>query len=227
MMPTWTYVRGEDGLYVNLFIGSTMKVEKVAGTDVEMVQKTDYPWNGKISMTVNPVENKTFTVYVRVPNRTTSELYIPDTTINGLKSLSVNGRPENVVMEHGYAVIRRTWKKGDKIDLELPMSIQRVRADDKIEADRGQVALRYGPLLYNVETADNKDITKPIGSGPLTLEWKGDFLHGIMAIKGQWSDGSPLLAVPNYSRLNRVPVEATDESGHPSPEPISNVWIKY
>ena len=54
MIPTWTYVKGEDGLYVNLFIGSTINVENVAGTDVEMVQKTDYPWSGKVAITVNP-----------------------------------------------------------------------------------------------------------------------------------------------------------------------------
>ncbi len=77
MLPTWTYVKGKDGLYVNLFIGSTIKVENVAGTDVEMVQKTDYPWSGKVSITVNPETAKRFTVYVRVPNRTTSELYTP------------------------------------------------------------------------------------------------------------------------------------------------------
>ena len=227
MMPTWTYVRGDDGLYVNLFIGSTMKVEKVAGTDVQMVQKTDYPWSGKISMTVNPAESKTFTVYVRIPNRTTSALYIPDTTVGGLISMSVNGKRLTPRIEHGYAVIRRTWKKGDRIDLELPMTIQRIKADDRIEADRGRIALRYGPLLYNVETADNQDITKPIGNGPLSIEWKEDLLHGIMAIRGQWADGSPLLAVPNYSRLNRVPVTASpDESGHAPAPPVSTVWIK-
>lgn len=226
MMPTWTYVRGDDGIYVNLFIGSTMKVGKVAGTDLEMVQHTDYPWSGKISMTVNPAESKTFTVYVRVPNRTTSALYIPDTTVSGLIALSVNGKRLDPAIVHGYAMIRRTWKKGDRIDLELPMTIQRVRADDRVEADRGHIALRYGPLLYNVETADNQDITKSIGDGPLTLEWKKNFLHGIMAISGQWADGSPLLAIPNYSRLNRVPVTATpDESDHAPAPPISSVWI--
>jgi len=228
MMPTWTYVRGDNGLYVNLFIGSTMKIEKVAGTDVQMVQKTDYPWSGKVSMTVNPAESKTFTVYIRVPNRTTSELYIPDTTVNGLLSLKVNGQPLTPQMQHGYAVIRRTWKKGDRIDFELPMTIQRVKASEKIEADRGRIALRYGPLLYNVETADNGDITKAIGGAPLRLQWEDSLLHGIMAIKGQWADGTPLLAVPNYARLNRVPVTASpDESSHtPPPPPVSTVWIK-
>jgi DUF1680 family protein len=239
MMPTWTYVRGEDGLYVNLFVGSTMKVEKVAGTDIEMVQKTDYPWSGKIAMTVNPAVSKEFTLYVRIPNRTTSELYTPSPQVNGLVSLSVNGKLVTPKIEHGYALIRRTWKKGDKVDLELPMKIQRVTADHKIEADRGHIALRYGPLLYNVETADNKNIDQAIGSAPLTPEWKGDFLHGVMTIKGAWADGSPLLAIPNFARLNRAAVTATPEStqilqptrpneppSYINKTPTSIVWIK-
>lgn len=239
MMPTWTYVRGKDGLYVNLFIGSTIKVEKVAGTNVEMVQKTDYPWSGHISMTVNPEQSKEFTIHVRVPNRTTSELYTPVPEVKGLTSISVNGKPLTPVIQNGYAVIRRVWKKGDHIEMELPMKIQQITADEKIEADRGRIALRYGPLLYNVETADHQDITKPIGKQPLSLEWKGDLLNGIMAITGNWSDGSPLLAIPNYARMNRATPTATPQSTQvfqPSrpnqpPQyveqaPSSIIWIK-
>ena len=55
MIPTWTYVKGKDGIYVNMFIGSTIKVEKVAGTDIEMIQKTDYPWSGKV---INNIESQ-------------------------------------------------------------------------------------------------------------------------------------------------------------------------
>ena len=75
MIPTWTYVKSKDGLYVNMFVGSRIDVGQVAGTNVEVVQKTDYPWNGSISITVNPEEAKTFSVYVRIPDRTTSKLY--------------------------------------------------------------------------------------------------------------------------------------------------------
>src|ERR1044071_9344416 len=132
MMPTWTYVTGNDGLYVNMFVGSTIKVERVVGTDVEMVQKTDYPWSGNISMTVNPKVSKEFTVYVRIPNRTTSELYTPTPQVNGYKILTVNGKPVQAKMKNGYAVIRRVWKMGDKIDLTLPMEIQTVIADERI-----------------------------------------------------------------------------------------------
>ena len=226
MIPTWTYVKGDKGLYVNMFIGSTIKVEKVAGTDVEMVQKTDYPWSGKISITVNPSQSKDFTLFIRVPNRTTSALYTPTPVVSGLKSLSVNGASVKPKIVNGYAEITRTWKAGDKVDLELPMVIQVVKADDRIEADRGRVALRYGPIIYNVEKADQPDIDKYIGKEPLSLEWKGDMLNGIMAIKGKWDDGTPFLAIPNYARNNRNTIHATPRPGAENPDGGSIVWIK-
>ena len=240
MLPTWTYVRGDDGLYVNMFVGSTIKVEKVVGTEVEMVQKTDYPWSGDVSITVNPKVSKEFTVYVRVPNRTTSELYTPVPMVNGLRFLKVNGKLVPVQMKNGYAFIKRTWKKGDKIDLVLPMEIQVITADERIDADKGKVALRYGPLIYNVESSDGQDISQAIGSAPLKLEWKPDFLKGVMIIKGTWADGTPLVAIPNYARLNRLqptPLPAATTVTQPTrpnepPQPVmgrvpvSIVWIK-
>lgn len=226
MIPTWTYVKGNKGLYVNLFIGSTIKVEKVAGTNIEMVQKTDYPWSGNVSIVVNPDQSKEFTLFVRVPNRTSSTLYKPVPEVSGFKSLTVNGKSVKPQIENGYAVIRRTWKKGDKVDLVLPMEIQTVTADERIKADRGRVALRFGPLVYNVERADQPDIDKYIGKGPLTLEWKEDLLDGVMTIKGKWDDGTPLVAIPNYARSNRNAIHATDRPGEGNPNEGSLVWIK-
>ena len=75
MMPTWIYAKSADGVYVNLFVGSTITVENVAGTDVEMVQATDYPWSGKVAITVNPKTSKNFSLRIRVPNRDVSTLY--------------------------------------------------------------------------------------------------------------------------------------------------------
>ncbi|WP_276482848.1 glycoside hydrolase family 127 protein [Paraflavitalea pollutisoli] len=241
MIPTWTYVTGDKGIYVNMYVGSTIKVERVVGTDVEMVQKTDYPWSGDIAITVNPKVSKKFTVYVRVPNRTTSELYKPVPAVSGLKALKVNGKAVPVKIENGYVAIERTWKAGDKIEVVLPMEIQKITADERIEGNRGRVAMRVGPLIYNVETADNNgDINRTIGKGPLTLEWKPTFLNGVMTIKGTWSDGSPLLAIPNYARLNRIPTSPTPNNENqtvptrPNEPPQarmdrasqSNVWIK-
>ncbi len=203
MVPTWAYTKSDDGIFVNLFVGSTINVERVAGTDVEMVQATDYPWSGKVSITVNPKTAKKFTVFVRVPDRTTSELYTPTPKVSGLKSLAVNGEKISPPIENGYAVITREWKAGDKIDLELPMEIQVVKADEHIKADRGLVTFRYGPLIYTVETADQPKLDLSPDANSLATEWRGDLLGGVLVIKGKWSDGSPLLAIPNYARQNR------------------------
>jgi DUF1680 family protein len=204
MIPTWTYAKGKDHLYVNLFIGSTINVGNIAGTEVEMVQKTDYPWNGRVVMTVNPKQPARFTVSVRVPNRRTSELYSPMPEVKGLQSLAVNGTALTPQIENGYALITREWKPGDQIDLTLPMDVQRVKADEHIAATRGLVALRYGPLIYNVERADQPGLSQALSEAPLSAEWRGDLLGGVTVIKGRWADNSPMLAVPNFTRENRV-----------------------
>lgn len=237
MIPTWTYVKGKESLYVNLFIGSAINLENVAGTDIEMVQKTDYPWNGKVKITLNPKDPKRFTLHIRVPNRSTSSLYSPTPAVQGYQSLTVNGLSLTPRIQNGYAAISRTWSKGDRIELVLPMEAQRIKADERIEANRGRVALRYGPLIYNVEEADQPNIDRPISKAPLTTTWRGDLLGGVMAINGQWTDGSPLLAVPNYARNNRPGAGVAAKNGSTRPDPNtgggerlrqgnSQVWIK-
>jgi hypothetical protein len=232
MLPTWTYVKGDDGLYVNLFVGSTINVEKVAGTDVQMVQKTDYPWSGDVSITVNPAKSKKFKVRIRVPDRSVSDLYAGAPQGDGITSLSVNGKKVKLNIEKGYAVINRKWKTGDKIELKLPLTIQRIEASEKIAATTGQVALRYGPLIYCVEAAD-QELGKVLApEAPLTTEWKGDLLDGVTVIKGSWADGSPLTAIPYYARDNRIapPENPAGTEGAPRNRPRrglnSSVWMK-
>jgi len=219
MVPTWSYAKAADGVYVNLYIGSTVTLENAAGTDIEMVQHTDYPWSGKIAITVNPKVRKRFAVRLRVPDRATSRLYTPVPEVNGLLSLKVNGAAVKPVIEKGYAVIAREWKAGDRIELELPLKVQRVTPAEQIAATRGKVALRYGPLIYNVERTD-QDIAKALAPhSALTTEWRGDLLGGVTVIKGEFADGSRLLAVPNYARTNRdkdLPPEAGPMSAEPA-----------
>jgi uncharacterized protein len=233
MIPTWSYVKDSTGLYVNMFVGSRINVGQVAGTNVEVTQKTDYPWKGAISITLNPQQAKTFSVYVRIPNRTTSKLYNETPAIHGVKRFAVNGREEKPTIQKGYAVVTREWKAGDTIELELPMEPQRVVADPRIIADVDSVALKYGPLIYNVETADNQNIHQKFSSAPLRTEWRPELLGGTVIIVGEWADGSKMVAVPNYARMNRVgppPPYPTEENfgGHPpssGPALASKVWI--
>jgi DUF1680 family protein len=218
MAPTWTYAKAPDGVYVNLYLGSTILLENAGGTDVELVQETDYPWSGKIAITVNPKASKNFTVRLRVPDWNTSKLYTPTPEVNGIVALAVNGKAVKPVIEKGYATVTRTWKAGDRIELELPLKPQRITATDQIASTRGKVALRYGPLIYNVESKD-QDIAKALGmDSPLKAEWRADLLGGVMAITGQWADGSSLLAVPNYARANRDP-QLAPEAGPLSGDP--------
>jgi uncharacterized protein len=219
MVPTWAYAKAPDGVYVNMYIGSTITLRNAGGTDVEMVQETDYPWNNRIALTVNPKEAKRFAIRLRIPNRTTSRLYRPSPEVNGLVSLAVNGKTVKPVLQQGYAVITRQWNPGDKIELVLPLQIQRITASDQIAATRGKVALRYGPMIYNVEAAD-QDISKALSdSAALSTRWREDLLGGVLVIEGQYADGSKLIAIPNYARLNRnrdLPPEGGPLSGDPS-----------
>jgi hypothetical protein len=246
MLPTWMYSKGNGGIYVNLFVGSKITVEDVAGTNVELVQTTDYPWNGKVSITVNPAARKNFAMRIRVPKRDVSALYTAKPEANGISSIAVNGSVVKPKIENGYTVISRAWKSGDTIEFELPMPVQRVYASDKIEADRGRVALRRGPLVYNVERVD-QDISGTLApSQPLTTEWRADLLSGVTVIKGAFADGTPMVAIPNFARFNRnppappwtppppapavpAPPPAAGEPAAPRPAPRSPqsiVWIR-
>lgn len=204
MMPTWAYVKDPQAVYVNMFVGSRIQIGQVAGTNLEMVQKTDYPWKGAIAITVNPEQSRTFSVFVRIPNRNTSRLYTESPRVNGFDGFLVNGKPVTPRIEKGYAVVTRHWQAGDRIELELPMVPQRVTADERIRADLGDVALKYGPLVYNVETADQPSIQEHLSSQPLRAEWRPDLLGGMVVLTGTWQNGSPMLAVPNYARMNRA-----------------------
>jgi DUF1680 family protein len=203
MLPTWMYLKADDAIYVQLFAGSTVTIEDVAGTDVVVTQKTDYPWSGKVAIHVEPARPAEFSLNIRVPIRDVSELYRGRPECRGLESVAVNGSPVDSRTEKGYAVLRREWQAGDRIELELPMKVQRVHGSEKIEATRGQVALRYGPLVYTFESADQELGRALPPDSVLNPQWSGDLLGGVMVIRGKWADGSRLQAIPYYARSNR------------------------
>jgi DUF1680 family protein len=212
MLPTWTYSKAPDGVYVNLFAGGRVDLGEVAGTGLEIVQATRYPWDGKVTLTVNPKTPKRFAVRIRAPRRNVSALYRATPDGDGVTRLAVNGVPVKAAAVNGYLEIVRAWKRGDTIELALPMPIQRVYASDKIVASanrpsptKDKVALRVGPLVYNIEQVD-QDISGALEpAAPLALEWRADLLGGVNVIKGAFAGGAPMLAIPNYARYNRNP----------------------
>lgn len=228
MLPTWMYVRNRGGVFVNLYAGS----RTVIG-DLEILQQTDYPWNGQVKLTVNPARPGNFRLHLRIPNRNASELYRAEPSKADVPVIRVNGTRAKADIRNGYAVLNRQWREGDRVEFELAIEPQRIRPDSRIASLRGQTALRFGPLIYNIERQD-QDISKPIAPGTLRAEWRQDLLGGVIVLSGQFTDGSPLLAVPNAVRMNREPGTALPpaappprpDGSRPAPPPLKSVvWI--
>jgi len=212
MLPTWMYSKSADALYVNLFAGSRVDVGVVAGTNVEVVQETDYPWDGAVTLTINPKAPARFAVRIRSPRRDVSSLYRAAPAGDGISRISVNGTPVRASEANGYIEVSREWKRGDTVAFTLPMPVQRVHGSDRIVSGndrpspvKAKVALRVGPLVYNIEQVD-QDISGVLPpDAPLEAEWRPDLLGGVKVVTGRFADGKPMLAIPNYARYNRNP----------------------
>jgi len=98
-----------------------------------------------------------------------------------------------------------------------------VKGSSKIAATAGKVALRYGPLIYNVERVDQSLDNVLDSDSVLTAEFRDDLLGGVMVIRGTWSDGSELTAIPHYTRNNRDPATAASRGREAV---SSSVWLK-
>jgi DUF1680 family protein len=161
-VPGYIYAQKKDNLYVNLFITSKTSIQVAPKTIVEVNQKTNYPWDGNLVLTVNPNKKSIFTLYLRIPGWANnqpvpSDLYKYANPATEPITIKINGQPATFKPENGYAKLSREWKKGDMIEYALPMTIHRVEANPNIKADLGKVALERGPIVYCLEGVDNPD----------------------------------------------------------------------
>ena len=141
-MSTCDTVHGDD-LFVNLYIGSDGNVN-VDGTNVELTQKTEYPWDGAVKMTVDPAKDKKFTMNIRIPGWTQEQK-------NKDVKIEVNGEAVKAEAENGYVAITRTWKAGDVVNIDMPMEIRMTEADPNVTTNAGKIALERGPVVYCME----------------------------------------------------------------------------
>jgi DUF1680 family protein len=188
-------------LYMSHFVDSEATLSDIGGTQLRIRQQTRYPWDGDVTVILHPSRAVEFTLRIRIPNRTESELYTAEPNLAGRFALRVNGKTESPVIENGYIALRRTWQEGDRVELKLPMEIQRIHCDQRVQANLGLVALQRGPIVFSVEDVDHSQPVKSLvlhSDLPLEAKWKEDLLGGVMAI-----EGPGIMAVPNYSRLNR------------------------
>jgi Uncharacterized protein conserved in bacteria len=157
-VPNLIYAVKNNELYVNLFVANKAKIS-LEGNEINIEQKTAYPWNGKIEITVEPENQTGFTLKIRIPawaqDYFDGDLYHYTNKKQKTFSIKVNGKTTSGELKNGYFEISKTWKKGDKITLDFPMEIREVEANPNVENNVGKIAIEYGTLIYCQEKPQN------------------------------------------------------------------------
>ena len=157
-VPSFAYAAdGKGTLYWNLFMEGSVEI---AGAKFSC--KTDYPWNGKVILKLSTLNSQLSTLKVRIPGwakgqPVSSDLYVQTEPSSVMEvSVAVNGQAVNGIPgKDGYLAIGRDWRAGDTVELNLPMPVKRIRAHEKVEADKGRLAVERGPIVYCAEGCDN------------------------------------------------------------------------
>jgi DUF1680 family protein len=190
-LPGYAYAHRGGIVYVNLFAGGNATI-KMDDNTVRLSQETHYPWDGDVKITVEPERSKEFSIYVRIPGWAQNQPVPSDLYRYLNKSLKkvaikVNDKPLALDINKGFARIRRNWKKGDVVELSLPMPIRRVLSHENVKDNAGKAALQRGPIVYCAEWPDNGGrVSNLVLSDEVALrtEYHKDMLGGITVIYG-------------------------------------------
>lgn len=193
-LPGYIYAQDAAGIYVNLYVGSTAKIQGATRT-VRLQQTTEYPWNGDVQIKVLATKGGPFDLHLRIPgwcegSTAPEDLYQAEPhPRSGGAHLKVNGKPVTTfTIEHGYATLHRAWKSGEVVQLTLDMPVQRIRANEQVAADRGRVALMRGPVVYCFEGADNGAAVQNLVLPPdtaFTPEYRREVLGGVTVLRAK------------------------------------------
>jgi DUF1680 family protein len=192
-VPGYIYATRGPAVYVNLYAGGSADI-KTAGGTLKLVQKTRYPWDGDVTITVTPDRAREFPVNVRIPGwareqPVPSDLYRFADPAAPKPTVRVGNRAVPLTLDKGYVTIDRRWSPGDVIEINLPMPVRRIAAHEQVEADRGRIALQRGPIVYAAEWPDNpggkvRNIVLE-DSSKLSTTFRPDLLNGVQVITGQ------------------------------------------
>ncbi len=234
-VPGYVYAHDKNNLYVNLFMSNSSDITLNSGK-INLVQVTNYPWDGKVLMAVNPAKATQFTLRVRIPGWAQGKpvpggLYsFVDQHVQPIV-IKLNGKAVNYGTDKGYAVLNRLWKKGDRVEMLLPMETEKLVASKLVKADTGRFAFQRGPVVYCLEGPDNRDsLVQNITVNKAAISsaaYKPGLLNGVEVITAEGVGSKRRLntdslaetdqsvtAIPYYAWANRGPSEMT-------------VWIPY
>lgn len=189
-IPGYMYAQQDNNIYVNLFANSTTSLD-MNKKSIQIVQQNNYPWDGKLLFTITPKSTQEFNLLIRIPGWATnqaipSDLYTFDEPSAEKVSITINKKPVDFKIEKGYAVLSKAWKKGDVVEVNIPMEVRKVVANSKVQDDIGKVALQRGPLIFCAEWPDNDgratNFVLPENT-KFTSEFRKDLLNGVTVLK--------------------------------------------
>lgn len=241
----YIYAQTDNSIYVNLFIGSNTSIP-LKGGNVNVKMETNYPWDGNVKLMIDPVKKSRFKLNIRIP-----EWYFKKVASGNLYNMTgdegepvhfsytLNGKTINAVYEKGYAVIENEWKKGDVLEINLPMKVELIKARPELKQDNNRIAIQRGPIVYCVEGADNNgkawNIIVPEGTNFETIDYKV-LDENVKALTAEVpvvivnDDGTSLrtekkkiIAIPYYTWANR----GKNEMQVWLPTKIKDVKINY
>lgn len=239
-VPNYMYATQDNDIYVNLYIQGDADIV-TANNKIKLSQHTDYPWEGKVSVTITPVKEQEFALRFRIPGwvqgtPVATDLYAFTDKAEPYQ-ISVNGSKISANAIDGYATLVRRWKAGDVVELDLPMKVRRIRANEQVEDDRGKLAIERGPIVYCLEGKDQADCTvfnKFIPDGTsIKAIYRADLFNGVVELSGVAkeveADGGikdvPFRAIPYSTWNNRgadqmaVWIPTSAEYAHSTPLP--------
>ncbi|MBS4219269.1 glycoside hydrolase family 127 protein [Bacillus sp. FJAT-49711] len=213
----YIYTERNDEIFVNLYMSNDASFD-INGKKVNIIQKTEYPWDGTVSIAISPEEAAEFTVALRIPDWCRKA------------HLKVNG--ENIAIENtvnGYVYLKRNWNKDDQIELLFDMPVERVKSHPRVRENAGKTALQRGPIVYCLEEVDNGSNLPNIflsQNARLEAHFDQELLGGIVVIQAEASrlkesdwgqvlykpakeiyQSHTLTAVPYFAWCNREPGE--------------------
>jgi len=158
-IPGYVYAVTDKELYVNLFISNDANIT-LGNRKLRITQKANFPWDGKVEILVNPETSSKFTLMIRIPGWAQNEalpggLYKFADQDTEPVIVKVNGEVSELKLKDGYAAISRRWRSGDRVEVEFPMPVRKVIADERVKEDKNKIAFQRGPVIYCAEWPDN------------------------------------------------------------------------
>jgi len=225
-VPGYVYAVDKNTAYVNLYVQGNSKL-KLENNAVEIIQKTVYPWNGDVEITVNPEKSGEFSLNLRIPGwaknkPVPTDLYSYADSLTPQVKIIVNGKAVNKISSEGYCVIDRKWKPGDKISIHFDMPVKRVQANERVEYDKGLLALERGPVVYGIEGMDQKNpfvfnISIPKNAN-IQSHFEKELLNGVEVLDGNCTvteqDSLSGQFIQNQSTFRAIPYATWNNRGN-------------